>query len=142
MASNSMRSLRSAAVLASLTWPFAGCGGPAASPQITAAPASDPCYVAADDAPPRDTVVVALPEPLAERFVAAHLADHPTSSDCAGKSREAALPVFRIASESPLVLVPVDSGRPGRVIVVRRAEPRADPRDLIDRGADLVITDR
>src|ERR1051326_8536335 len=140
MASILMSSLRPAAVVTGLAAWSAGCGGPAASPRMTAAPSSDPCYVAADGAPPRDTVVVALPEPEAERFVAAHLADHPDAPDCTGAARPAALPMFRIASERPLVLVPVDSERPARVIVIRPADPRADPRDLIDRGADVVIT--
>jgi len=140
MASILVSSLRSAAVVTSLAAWSAGCGGPAASPRMTADASSDPCYVAADGAPPRDTVVVALPEPEAERFVAAHLADHPDAPDCTGAARPAALPLFRIASERPLVLVPVDSERPARVIVIRPADPRADPRDLIDRGAEVVIT--
>src|ERR1051326_2190661 len=140
MASILMSSLRPAAVVTGLAAWSAGCGGPAASPRMSAAPSSDPWYVAAGRAPPPEPVVVALPEPEAERFVAAHLADHPDAPDCPGAARPAALPLFRIASERPLVLVPVDSERPARGIVIRPADPGAQPRDLIDRGADVVIT--
>src|ERR1043166_7250791 len=105
MASILVSSLRSAAGAPTLAACAAGGGGPGASPRMTADASSDPCYVAAGGAPPRDTVVVALPEPEAERFVAAHLAEHPDAPDCTGAARPAALPLFRIPPERPPALV-------------------------------------
>ena len=125
----------------------AGCGGSAApapgtrpQPVTNPAPGQDPCFVASTGAPLRDTVIVALPAAEAERFIAAHRTDRSTAVDCGGWSRSTAVPVFRVSSASPPILSPVDSLRGGWVLLIRIAEPNADPRDLMDRGADVVIT--
>ena len=125
---------------------LAGCGaagpepGTLPQPVVNPAPAPDPCYVAPDGAPIRDTVIVALPAGEAERFVAAHQADRATAVDCMGLSRSASAPAFRLSSASSASLIPIDTLRARWVIVIRIAEPNADPRDLMDRGADVVIT--
>jgi hypothetical protein len=141
-----MNLVRSSGTLLSGLVVLAGCGGSGPEsgtlpqPVVNPAPASDPCYVAADGAPIRDTVIVALPPGPAERFLAAHQAARVTAVDCEGVSRSSPLPAFRVASTSPAILTPIDTSRARWVILARIAEPNTDPRDLMDRGADVVIT--
>jgi hypothetical protein len=85
-------------------------------------------------------VIVALPAGQAERFMAAHQADRATAVDCEGVSRSSPVPAFRASSASPAILSPIDTLRAGWVMLIRIAEADADPRDLMDRGADVVIT--
>ena len=125
----------------------AGCGGsssatPETGPQPVAnpAPGLDPCYVAPDGATGRDTVIVALPAGQAERFMAAHRADRATAVDCEGVSRSSPVPAFRVSSANPAILSPIDTLRARWVMLIRIAETNADPRDLMDKGADVVIT--
>jgi hypothetical protein len=96
--------------------------------------------VAPDGAPIRDTVIVALPARDAELFLAEHQMDRAPVVDCEGVSRPSPVPAFRLSSASPPILTPLDTLRTRWVIAVRIAEPNADPRDLMDRGADVVIT--
>ena len=141
-----MNLVRSSGAFLSGLVALAGCGGTGPEPQTrpqpaaNPAPAPDPCYVASDGAPLRDTVIVALPASEAERFVAAHQADRATAVDCMGVSRSASAPAFRLSSASSALLSPIDTLHARWVIAIRIAEPNADPRDLMDRGADVVIT--
>jgi hypothetical protein len=139
--------VRSSAAVTACLAIIAGCGGPAAPapgtpprPATNPAPGQDPCYVTPADGPLRDTVIVALPSAEAERFIAAHQMDRAPAVDCQGISRSSPVPGFRLASASPPILTPLDTLRTRWVIAVRIAGPGADPRDLMDRGADVVIT--
>jgi hypothetical protein len=139
--------VRSSAVVTACLAATAGCGGPAApvpgtrpQPVTNPAPGQDPCSVASTGAPLRDTVGVALLAGEAERFIAAHQAERAPTVDCEGVSRPSPVPGFRLSSASPPILTPLDSLRTRWVIAVRIAGPEADPRDLMDRGADVVIT--
>ncbi|MGH7559996.1 MAG: hypothetical protein ACRENB_03145 [Gemmatimonadales bacterium] len=116
----------------------AACGGkPPAAPEPN--PEPDPCLIVFGEEKSHDTIRVALPGGDRERFVAAHLADQLPAVDCLGTARVVPLPAFRAVTGSSTLLVPADSAIHGPVLVVEGAGD-GDPRDLLDRGIDVVVT--
>ncbi|HET9275487.1 MAG TPA: hypothetical protein VFN96_05390 [Gemmatimonadales bacterium] len=127
---------------------LAGCsaavpGGTPETPRPDAGPAPgpDPCLVSPADSPLRDTVIVALPAAATARFVEAHENPRPGVVDCEGTARTDSLPGYRVSSADPLILTPAGTATASPVLLVRPVAPGSDPRDLVDRGADVVITD-
>lgn len=126
-----------------------GCAACGTGNPAKVSPLGDPCLVAASP-PVKDTIIAALPGPLraggiaggsiAERFVSAQLADREEWLDCEGRLRPARPSAFRLVGAAPPTLVPAPAGLRGPVIRLLMAGGSADPRDLIDAGADLVIT--
>ncbi|MBX3148052.1 MAG: hypothetical protein KF785_14905 [Gemmatimonadales bacterium] len=139
---------RVAALAATLLW-LAGCG---ARTSGRPAPLGDPCVFEADAGRTwLDTVRVVLAEPpladgdssAGDRFVARLLADGVEDADCRGRYRpEARQALYRMATEGGAAvarLVRNSGGAGPSVIVVQRAVPDQDLRDLLDRGADLMF---
>ncbi|HEX9892695.1 MAG TPA: hypothetical protein VGA78_02180 [Gemmatimonadales bacterium] len=85
----------------------------------------------------RDTISVALPASDASRFLVAHLTDS-ASVDCEGHPISTRRGGYRLGSSNPTILLSSDSTAP--VILLHDIQPGTDPRDLIDRRVDLVIT--
>jgi hypothetical protein len=133
------RHLRHAAALAGLAT-LVACGGSFAPPEVSAGPEVSPCYVAASGPVLRDTIVVAVPKPDAERFLAAHLVAWRRATDCTGREVPLAAAPFRAVSDNPVVLAPAPAERPGPLIRLQTFDPAGDTRDVIDAGADVVIT--
>ena len=113
-------------------------------------PLSPDCLVRPEGPLLRDTIVVALPGPLrpsgevappspVERFVADHLGRSFIPVDCTGRPDSTAHPSYRWGTSSPAILYPADPDRTGPAIRVEASGPDTDPRDLIDRGVDVVI---
>lgn len=119
---------------------LAACGGASAPPVVSVGPEVSPCYVAASGPALRDTIVVAVPKPDAERFLAAHLVAWRRATDCTGREVPLAAASFRAVSDNPVVLAPAPAGRPGPLIRLLAFDPAGDARDVIDGGADVVIT--
>jgi hypothetical protein len=112
------------------------CSGSAGAPP---APVADPC-VFPKQGPAADTISIALPESGAHGQIE-RLTRSASVPDCQDTMRTIAASFQLVGPDSaPLVMQPADSGPP--VLMVRRYGGESDPRDLIDRGADLVITDR
>jgi hypothetical protein len=130
---------RRAASLAGLAV-LAACGGSASPPAVSAGPEVSPCYVAASGPVLRDTIVVAVPKPDVERFLAAHLVAWRRATDCTGREVPLAAAPFRAVSDNPVVLAPAPAERPGPLIRLQTFDPAGDTRDVIDAGADVVIT--
>ena len=114
-------------------------------------PLSPDCLVRPEGPLLRDTIVVALPGPLrptgevappspVERFVADHLGRSFIPVDCTGRPDSTAHPSYRWGTSSSAILYPADPDRTGPAIRVEASGPDTDPRDLIDRGVDVVIT--
>ena len=130
--------LRSAAVLAFATvgGGCAGSGPRAVAPAGPATPAPDPCASPAATAP-RDTVTIGFdrtvnPAPLIARQLAASAG----AADCAGAPRDSGA-YDLLGQGDTLTAVPRRAGLP-----VLRFSPKlaADARDLLDAGADVVVT--
>ena len=133
------RRLRRAVSLAGLTTMVA-CGGSSPPPELSPGPEVSPCYVAASGPALRDTIVVAVPKLDAERFLAAHLVAWRRATDCTGREVPLAAAPFRAVSDNPVVLAPAPADRPGPLIRLQAYDPAGDARDVIDGGADVVIT--
>ena len=127
---------------------LAGCsaavpGGTPETPRPDAGPGPgpDPCLVSRADSSLRDTLIVALPAAAAARFVAAHSSPRPGEVDCEGAALADSLPGYRVSSADPQILTPDGVAAASPVLLVRPVAPGSDPRDFVDRGADVVITD-
>ncbi len=117
---------------------LAGCGGSAPLSELPQVPPaqSAPCLVTATGAPRRDTIALAVPDPLLPLLLEEHLRDEGAGThDCDGKP-VAGVPPLRLGAGP--VLTWGDDGRPA--LRVTGYGPAADPRDLIDRGYEIVVT--
>jgi hypothetical protein len=113
---------------------------PACRPQAVPTPQAEanPCLVSSSAMPIRDTIVVALPGSEIPRFVERHLSPSVSLLDC--RFQPVAPPPSTFALSGDSLLIPGDSSLP--VLRLKAIAPGADPRDLIDRGADVVVTTR
>ncbi len=115
----------------------AGCGGSAGAPPVSPDAARPPDRCATPPAvAPRDTVTVGFDRTVdADRAVARQLHTDAGAADCAGTPRDSgAYDLVRL--RDTLFAVPRVPGLP-----VLRIRPGAtDARDLLDGGADLVMT--
>lgn len=129
-------------VSASLVLVLAACGAGAAP-----LPLNEAC-VSSGGAPFRDTILVAAAGPVdpaypraeasfAARFLGAQLGPAAPGADC--RVAESGLGAFRLTAGDSL-LAPTDPGASRPLIRLRRFAPADDPRDWIDRGADVVVT--
>ena len=129
--------LRSAAALAFATL-GGGCAssGPRAVARVNAARAPDPCASPVATAA-RDTVTIAFDRTVnAGAVIARQLAASAGSADCMGTPRDSgAYDLFRPGNT--LIGVPRHAGLPVLHFTPNLA---ADARDLLDAGADLVVT--
>jgi len=135
MAPPTLGRLHAAAVLVLLS----ACGGQAGQRVSSASPEANPCYVAGSVAPGRDTIVVAVPKPEMERFLAAHVLAWRRSPDCTGRPVPLAAAPFRAVADNPVVLAPAADGT-WPLLRLQGYDAGADARDVIDGGADVVIT--
>lgn len=133
----SFRLTAAPAILAAL---LSGCGAGRPAHDTSASPEVNPCYVAPSGSPLLDSIVVAVPRPEAERFLAAHLVAWRRATDCTGRQVPLASAPFRAVSDNPVVLAPAPAEQQGPVIRLLAYDPASDPRDVIDSGADVVIT--
>lgn len=112
------------------------CSGSAGPPP---APVADPCVFPQQSAA-GDTISIALPESRAPSQIE-RLTRPATVRDCQGTMRPIAASFQAFGPDSArVVMPPEDSSLP--VLIIHRYGGESDPRDLIDRDADLVITDR
>jgi hypothetical protein len=116
------------------------CGGQAGPRVSSAAPEVNPCYVAGSVVPGRDTVVVAVPKPEMERFLAAHVLAWRRSPDCTGRPVLLAAAPFRAVADNPVVLAPAPADGSWPLLRLQGYDAGSDARDVIDGGADVVIT--
>ncbi len=146
---------RRASLLAAALLGAACAPAPASTPMAVtpAAAVADPCATA-PVTPAPDTVRIGLAEPVdpvgspargdpalgdAERLLQRQLDPAPFRVRCHGDSVPVAAPAFRIeaATTGALIATPLVQDLP--VLAFRRA-PGIDPRDLLDQGADLLVT--
>ena len=124
--------LRSAVAAALLV---AGCAGAGTHP-VAPARAPDPCASPAAAAP-RDTVTLAFDRTVSPAAVIARqLAASAGAADCAGQPRDSGA-YDELRRHDTLFGVP---RRPGLPILRFAVQAAADARDLLDAGADLVVT--
>ena len=109
-----------------------GCGG-SSSAAAPPAPTSAECSLHAPRDPTRrDTISVALPESDLLQFELNHSTDSAVRV-CAGR-----WPTWRPASSGERLLVPVDSVAPVLRLIPMTAS--TDPRDLVDRQVEVILT--
>lgn len=111
---------------------------PGCRPQAVPSPQAEvnPCLVPAQGTRIRDTIVVALPAGEIPPFINRHLASSASLLDC--RFQPITPPASTFARSGDSLLVPGDSSLPAlRLEAIARG---ADPRDLIDRGVDVVVT--
>jgi len=150
------RSIQLAVALPSL-WLVGGCGARSNVAALSPGPSAE-CRLAATSAPPKDTITVAFAEALdlregttprtgAAAFVFRHVYEPLQRVDCAGRVLPPETAPYRPGSpdQDPLrrsvtiVLQPTSEDYGPMIKVV--AAPAADERDLLDQGADLLITE-
>jgi hypothetical protein len=138
----------SAALLLALS--SAACAGHHGAPgPVAVSAAVDSCATPLPDAP-RDTLIVALAEPVnpahapvpannAERLVFRQLHDAPGSFSCSGVQRASS--VYQLTeSAGRLFATPAWDSLSGYPVLEFRAATGTDARDLMDAGADLIVT--
>lgn len=150
------RSIQLAVALPSL-WLVGGCGARSNVAAVSPGPSAE-CRVAATPTPRKDTIIVAFAEALslpdgttprtaADAFVFRHVYEQLVWVDCAGRILPPGPAPYRVAGsadQDPLrrsvtVVLQPTSEAYGPVIKVVAAAA-ADPRDLLDQGADVLLT--
>ncbi|HEY2825831.1 MAG TPA: hypothetical protein VGI83_09820 [Gemmatimonadales bacterium] len=127
------------------------CGGKQPPVSLQPLAAGPSCHVVLQTGPARDTVFVGVADAVdsahapvaitdAERFVFGALYDKPGRKDCNGRILAVSPASYRPDSwtSSRIVAVPASGRGP---VIVYLVTAGGDSRDLLDRGADLVITD-